>query len=342
MIKRALHVLALRLERLFERLFDSTAETREIDPYIGYVTQDHIILRGRVLARLTPDTATKDQTRLENFRGMVSHFFSDEIANVTVRSGDVSAQSDEEGYFTLLLPSDGREGWSTEYVHVDGRVNPVACPVFAPRKDARFIVVSDIDDTMIQTGAYSLLRNLFTTFTGNAQTRHAFDDAIALSKTLSEDGRNPMFYVSSSPWNLHGFLRRVFANTGLVAGPMFLRDLGLSETQFITDSHGNHKGASIDLILQAYPDLPVVLLGDTGQHDAQIYHAAIERHGPRIAAVGLRAPGPGMDAQDKRDLEALRATDRPAYASPTFDGFAEVLALARPDLFSNNPQRIAS
>ncbi len=56
----------------------------------------------------------------------------------------------------------------------------------------------DIDDTMMQTGAYSLARNLWTTFTGSALTRDVFPDAVALMTRL-HDGMNPVFYVSSAP-----------------------------------------------------------------------------------------------------------------------------------------------
>ncbi|SMY06318.1 phosphatase domain-containing protein [Flavimaricola marinus] len=339
MIKRLLHRLALRTERVADRVFHRPATGREIDPYIGYATRDQIIVRGRVLSELRGDDGMDGQSKWDNFHRMFLLFFTDEVANTTVRCANTEAQTDEEGYFTLVLPADGRDGWSSEDVFVEGRAEPVPCPVFAPRSDARFLVISDIDDTMMETGAYSLLRNLYTTFTGSSRTRRAFADAIALTTCLSDDGRNPIFYVSSSPWNLHGFLRQVFDNTGIVPGPMFLRDLGLSETQFITEGHGNHKGASIDHILSVYPDLPAVLLGDTGQHDAQIYHAAIERHGDRIAAVGLRAPGPGMDALDLRDRDRLLETRTPTFAGPSFDGFAEQLALARPDLFLTDMER---
>ncbi len=123
---------------------------------------------------------------------------------------------------------------------------------------------------------------------------------------------------------------------GLCAGPMFLRDLGLSKTKFITEGHGNHKGASIDKILNANPDLPAILLGDTGQHDAQIYRDVIERHSGRIIGVGLRTLGPGLDDADQKDLVALDSTDVPYVAEPNFDNFLPKMKELCPDLFANN------
>jgi phosphatidate phosphatase APP1 len=333
MIKGLVHRLALRIEAAADRVWGRTSDGRAIDPFIGYATPDHLVLRGRVLSKLRHASPVSGQSRFANFRQILRMFLTDEVRDATVRCGDVTAVTDEEGYFTLLLPRDGRTGWITELVQVEGAQDSVTCPVFVPHSQARFIVVSDIDDTMIETGAYSLMRNLYTSFTGNATTRHVFADAVALMENLSDKGRNPVYYVSSSPWNLHGFLADVFRNSGLVRGPMFLRDLGLSTTKFITDSHGNHKGASIDVILGANPELPVILLGDTGQHDAQIYRDVIDRHPGRIIAVGLRTPGSGMDAADRADLQAIADTGVHRFAERDFNGMYEELQSLRPDRF---------
>lgn len=141
---------------------------------------------------------------------MIGMFITDEVRGVMVTCRGIEAETDEEGYFQLLLPADGRTGWSTEILAVVGSDHEPHCRVMAPSADAQFMVISDIDDTMLETGAYSLARNLYTSFTGNAGSRIVFDDAIELMKHLSDGGRNPIYYVSSSPWNLHDFLMDVF------------------------------------------------------------------------------------------------------------------------------------
>lgn len=321
MLKRITHRVALWAERLVDRMFHRTATGRHIDPYIGYATPDQIVLRGRVLSSLRYSTPVPGQSKIANLRQMFSMFLTDEVRNATVRCRNVTGQTDEEGYFTLPLDRDARSGWSVEHVHVEGADEPSACPVMVPAENAQFMVISDIDDTMLETGAYSILRNLYTSFTGNSATRLVFPDAVVLMNTLSQEGRNPVYYVSSSPWNMHDFLQKIFENTRLVRGPMFLRDLGLSPTKFITEGHGNHKGSSIDVILAANPDLPAILLGDTGQHDAHIYCDVVKRHAGRVLAVGLRTPGPGLDAVDHKDLLALQETGVHVYAAPDFAGF---------------------
>lgn len=248
---------------------------------------------------------------------MIALFLTDELEGVGIRHASVRTRSDEEGYFQLCLPRDAGPGWHDVTVEVEGANESVPCPVLVPSPDARFMVISDIDDTVLQTGAYSLLRNLWTTFTGSTATRHVFNDAVTLMSLLSEDARNPVYYVSSSPWNLHEFLTEIFDQAGLQRGPMFLRDLGLSETKFITSGHGSHKGDSIDILLASNPELPAILIGDTGQKDAEIYADAIARHPGRILAVVLRAARPGRTAVE--ECEALDESGVPTFVGRDFN-----------------------
>jgi phosphatidate phosphatase APP1 len=325
MLKTFLHRFLLTLENLIDSLRSEPEKRRMIEPYIGYATPDHRILRGRVLASLKRRKPDAEQSRWMNFRQMLGLFLTDEVAGVTVTSGGVQAVTDEEGYFTLLLPRDETVGWSSVPVEIKGHESSAACPIFVTGPEARYGVISDIDDTVLQTGAYSLLRNLWTSLTGNALTRKVFPDAIAFMQEMSEEGRNPVYYVSSSPWNLHHFLNRIFSLSGLVRGPKFLRDLGLSESQFITGTHGDHKGSSIDTILAADPDLRFVLVGDTGQHDAFVYRDAVERHPGRIAAVVLREPGPGPDAESLAAMHKIEAAGALLKHGTSFDGYAAAI-----------------
>jgi phosphatidate phosphatase APP1 len=302
--KAVLSRIAWHIERAFVRFRRSAPSgTGVIEPYVGYSTSEGLVARGRVLVMLRDRHPRPDQSRLINFWHLVMRFMTREVAGATVRACNMesSAVSDEEGYFTLLLPvfPDGC-GWTEIAAQLaersESRVN---LPVSVTDPAATFGIISDIDDTIMRTGAYSLALNLWTTFTGNSMTREVFPDAVELIERLHA-GRNPVFFVSSSPWNLHDFLVQVFHRADLVRGPLFLRDLGIGKDQFLTRSHGSHKGSAIDTIFSANPRLPFVLIGDTGQHDAEVYLQAAKRHQGRVRRIILRAPGPGADETDKR------------------------------------------
>ena len=324
-----LHVIARRIEMLIDS-GGRDVKRPILEPYAGYATPEHLVVRGRVLAALRRNKPEPTQSVWTNFRQMVSLFLTNEVAGVEVAARGATALSNEEGYFTLMLPREGAEGWIDVEVTIAGREGNTICPVLIAPADARFGVISDIDDTMLETGAYSLLRNLWTSMIGNALTRKIFPDAVAFMKTLTADQRNPVYYVSSSPWNLHHFLRRIFDRHGLIHGPTFLRDLGVSKTKFITGSHGDHKGGSIDVLMAANPELSYVLAGDTGQHDAHVYLDVIHRHPGRVRAVVLREPGPGPDASSKEAMAAIRAAGVPLLHGSDFTGFAEAILAGGP------------
>lgn len=329
MIRKLLHTTALWLEHAFDLVRPARGEGRLIEPYAGYASDDQLVVRGRVLSAIRRHKPKPDQSKFTNFQQMLSLFLTREVADVPVRSGDVEAISDEEGYFTLILPKPDKTGWIDVPVHIGDSAQETLCPAFIAGDAAEFITISDIDDTLIETGAYSLLRNLWTSFTGNVRTRHVYPDAVKLISDLSGAGRNPVFYVSSSPWNLYVFLSQIFERAGLVKGPMFLRDLGLSETKFITDGHGNHKGGSIDTVLNGLSDLPVILMGDTGQHDAEIYAKVVERYDPRVKVVILREAKDGLDAEDARHIAHLEAVGVTVFHGPNFPEVSQVLAAVR-------------
>jgi phosphatidate phosphatase APP1 len=315
------------LERVIDKLTPNIVYgDAEIDPYFGHADPDNLILRGRVLSR-RPAKATEaalsdDPSKWKNFKGMMALFRTREIPGLQVACMGQATISDEEGYFELCIPrKDNKIGWVSHVVSFGDDGGTAELMALSPSPDAQFGIISDIDDTLIKTDAWSLRRNLWNSLTGNVKSRHVFPDAIALVKTLHNDV-NPVYYVSSSPWNLHSFLTEIFDLAGLIRGPKFLRDLGISDKKFITDKQGQHKANAIDEILASNPKLKFVLLGDTGQHDAHVYHDAILRHPDRVKHVILRAPKP-----------KLIATNTPIYVGETYYPLlADPLILSKADL----------
>ncbi|WP_371157890.1 phosphatase domain-containing protein [Jannaschia sp. 2305UL9-9] len=312
--------VARRIEGLLERIGNRDDSAPVLEAYFGYASPDGIVLRGRVLSHLRRSTPSALQSKWTNLRQMVSLFVTDEVADVKVTGGEATAVSDPEGYIRLTVAREAEPGWTDVPVHIAGQDgSAVPFPARVPGPEATHMVISDIDDTMIETGAHSLARNLWTTFTGSALTRDVHGDAKALMAQMVDGGQNPVFYVSSSPWNLHHFLDALFMRHDLPRGPMFLRDLGIT-AEGVGKSHGTHKGAAIDEILAANPTLPAYLMGDSGQKDAFVYRDAIRRHPGRIKGVALREPAPGVGADDAACIAEIEAAGVPCFHGPSFDG----------------------
>lgn len=322
--------LKLHLARgasLLERVFDAIIPRRsfdaaEIDPYFGHATPTEIILRGRVLSRRSVKSAKEmddDPSLWTNFKAMIALFNTREISDVKVTCREYETFSDEEGYFELALPRPVDQiGWTNHIVSYGEGDETSNLSALLPSPSAEFGIISDIDDTLIKTDAWSLVRNLWNSLTGNAESRYVFPDAIDLIQSLHAD-INPVFYVSSSPWNMHAFLTEVFDRAGLVKGPKFLRDLGISDRKFISGSQKQHKGDAIDELLEANPDLSFVLMGDTGQRDAQVYYDAISRHPERIRQIILRAPTPILSKENQIWVDKIKSTNIPVFVGETYE-----------------------
>jgi phosphatidate phosphatase APP1 len=108
--------------------------------------------------------------------------------------------------------------------------------------------------------------------------------------------QNPIFYVSSSPWNLVDLLEDFLDLNAIPPGPLLLQDLGLDEGKFISPRGHRHKLERTLELIATYPHLKFVLCGDTGQQDPQLYAEAVLKHPDRIAAVYIRDVDPDLDS----------------------------------------------
>ncbi|MGB6229388.1 MAG: phosphatase domain-containing protein [Litorimonas sp.] len=319
-----MHSIAVRAENLIDSIQDDAPpEDLHLQPYFGYSTPDKIIIRGRALEADTSRASNDTPGLVENLAAMAALFMTKEIEGEKVSLGDATAMSDEEGYYRLELPRRSPPpGWTEARVTAARTGETVSHPVLVTSPLAEYGVISDIDDTVMQTKAWSTRKNLWTSVTGSVGSRYIFPDTATLLKLMAgsmSGSRNPVFYVSSSPWNLHGFLEAVFMANGVVRGPKFLRDFGIDPTKLVVGTHGNHKGNAIDTILAANPDLPFYLIGDSGQHDPVVYRDAALRHPGRIKGVFIRTPEDTLDGEEAELMREIDSLGIQIFAGPTFE-----------------------
>lgn len=276
-----------------------------IEAYRGYGCADRAYVKGRVLRGNPVPAARAEDSLLLNLAGMIQRFESDEVPGARVRvrfpGGEQTVTADEEGYFECWmhpLPPfpPGREWHWVDLELVEPREGDVPhtarARVMVPPPGARFGVISDLDDTVVRTDVTSTLRMMRTVFLGNARTRMPFPGVAAFYRALERGTggapMNPVFYVSSSPWNLHDLLMEFLEIQGIPAGPLMLRDWGISETEVLPTSNAAHKRASLERILGLFPALPFILIGDSGQEDPEIYSRVVHDYPDRILAVYIR------------------------------------------------------
>jgi phosphatidate phosphatase APP1 len=206
--------------------------------------------------------------------------------------------TDEEGYFGFDLPISTwlppTTQWEAHKLTTPGwhmQEPSVEVPVLAPGMDDHWGIISDIDDTILETGATDFLRNWRRVLLERPADRLSVPGAASLYGMIAGDHASPtrpFFYVSSSPWNLYGFLAEFMELNRIPHGPMFLKDLGIDRDKLIHTGHEEHKSAAIRTILEFYPDHRFLLIGDNGQRDVEIYSEAVSLFPERIAAVFIR------------------------------------------------------
>jgi phosphatidate phosphatase APP1 len=281
-----------------------------IMPYQGFGNGKELFFPGRVLADRGIGISQLEDSRWRNFKKMYKRFMTWKIPNARVEASfegiTQMATTDEEGYFEFRMelpqPIKGQNPWQKIRLELLDRVLKKQIPpevyshVFVPSENVEFGVISDIDDTVVPTGATRMWEMVKTTFMGNAYTRVPFPGVAAfyqaLSKGLVGYENNPFFYVSSSPWNLYDFLRELMNIHHIPQGPLMLRDIGLSREHFFAGSHTEHKLVQIKRIFNIIRDTPFILIGDSGQHDAEIYLQVIRNFPGRVKMVYIRDVDP--------------------------------------------------
>jgi phosphatidate phosphatase APP1 len=273
----------------------------EVLPYRGYGTSRELFLRGRVLEVSGITGSGQADTVVQNLRNMVRRFASDEVAGARVRAsfGEIQVEvvADEEGFFDLHLelpePLADETGWQPVELELVSPAPPGGGPVRSTGRvlvpgGAQFGVISDLDDTVVRSSATNVLKMAWIVLLNNAHTRLPFEGVSAFYEALQRgsDGPayNPIFYVSSSPWNIYDLLEDFLDVHGVPEGPLFLKDWSLT----VLGKHRDHKLGIIRRLLRTYPDLPFVLLGDSGEEDPEIYSQAVREHPGRIRAIYIR------------------------------------------------------
>lgn len=304
-------------------------------------------------------------------RTMVAQFASREVAGVEVilelgrgdgESETHQAITDSEGYahFDVALGEGWRlperTSWETVCLRweSDGGEQSINGHVLSPGETADLGIISDVDDTIIETGitggVRSLWRNWRRVLQQMPEQRIAVPGADVFYNALgggeiSDQAPDapgdriratirPFFYVSSSPWNLFAYLVAFKRLRGLPLGPVQLRDWGLNRKTFGSSSHGSHKLEAIRHILTQHARLRFVLIGDDSQGDLIAFSQIAEEFSARISAIFIRRVGEDLSAEELAARSLIEDRGITLWMGDSFameEGFLEDAGLAHDD-----------
>jgi phosphatidate phosphatase APP1 len=310
-------------------------------PYIGYGSP-HGAARvfARVLEVSQEPPPSVDDSVWVNFKRSYHQWKTSEIPGKRVRitcgGRSVVVESDAEGYvdawfdtpsltgpwapisFTLL----DRTSSAPSSASIDGQV-------FVPPANAELGIISDIDDTILHTNVQDLVRMVTLSVFGNALTRMGYAGTSDWFQGMVRCTGAPTFYVSRSAWNLFPLLRGFIEHQGLPLGPLLLRDVGLRRGK---ERKRGHKYRRMSEVLEMYPHMRFICIGDSGQRDAEIYASLAESHPGRVAAIYIRDVG-----NPERRQIAEAACEGSRLPSLVFSDTREALEHSRRHGFWNAP-----
>ena len=278
----------------------------EILAYRGYGDGSRAHVYGRVLEKRGVSASTDSDSTFRNLLNTLRRAESDPVpfARVKVEYAATASEmkADDEGFFggwvSVDRPIVTDVEWHRYEVSLVGPAPLAATPVrgsgeiLVPPASARYGVISDIDDTVIQSRVSNFLQAARTVMLGNARTRLPFPGVAAfyqaLRNGLAGDEKNPVFYVSSSPWNIYDVIGEFMDLQKIPHGPLLLRDWDIGLGSLSSDRHFDHKGVAIRNIMQTYPGLEFILIGDTSQHDPEIYEQIVREFPARVKAIYIR------------------------------------------------------
>lgn len=283
----------------------------QIISFQSYGTTSHFYARGRALEDESIDLEAQKIWHLA--MNTWKRFETDEIKHVGVdiklpNNKVFKAVTNDNGYFKVdessgnLDELTNAEGWlSYELSYNDVNIkrtiqnnNRFPGELLIPSEKADFGVASDIDDTILHTGVVSLLKwkVIYNSIFKHAKNRSPLEGAAdfyhRLHRGKTDDNANPIFYVSHSPWNLYRYLDLFLKQNNFPKGPILLRSLSNFLRKKPQDEKPQKQKEILNL-LKTYPNLPFILIGDSGEHDTDIYMEIAEEFPDRILAIYLRS-----------------------------------------------------
>ncbi|PXX91629.1 hypothetical protein DIT71_07045 [Marinobacter vulgaris] len=296
-LRSGLHVLAAPVKG------DNGRGGLFIQSYRGYGSRNRVCLIGRVFRQPHFGASWREDRLRRDLIDLTRRLLRKPIvgARVRIRYKDTNTivHTDRHGYFRVdmelgTMPSD--VAWHEMELSLDSPVDERATTTgefFTPLSSARYGVISDIDDTVVYTGVANTAMMMCRLFAQGAESRVVFPGVPALYQAFhagsDEKERNPLFYVSRAPWSIYQVLVEVFHRNRLPNGPiLILREWGMKRGSLLPRRAKDHKQDAICHILEVYPDMRFILVGDSGQRDPEIYNHILREHPGRILGIYIR------------------------------------------------------
>lgn len=301
--------------------------------YRGYANDQELVVMGHVFKPTTKEEYNFQKKNFKNATSIIGVFRIQTIGNFDVylhiNNQKIHTKTLEDGYFKFCIPLEksSKYGWIDYSVSINYKNQEITSQgTYILPHAGNLGIISDIDDTFLISHTRNPLKKLYILLFKNVNDRKIFDDVVPHYQALSSAGRskisdvgeiinqeeqNAFFYVSSSEWNLYTFIVKFTELHQLPKAVLLLKDIKNSLSDFFFTGRGghNHKFEKIKHILEFYPNLKYVLLGDDSQHDPFLYENICKIFPITVKAVYIRQTGSNKKQNVEKTLQNIATLD---------------------------------
>jgi Uncharacterized conserved protein (DUF2183) len=266
------------------------------------------------------------------FRDRAGRFWSDSdiIEQVSVELGSRMLElpaTDSGGYFTMQVPvtSDEvaqlkREG-AISFQSVTTEKTPVASRGVAVLvSEVGLTVITDVDDTIKVTEVTNKPERDANTFVRPFRPVQFMPELYAGWQQAYGPGIH-FHVVSAAPWQLHEPIRKFTESAGFPTFTWHMRSMKITDSYSLKEALDPDVGASrreefkveaIREFMNRFKQRRVVLVGDSGEQDPEVYARVLSEFGDRVVWVLIRdvSNDPQLALKNRRALFA-----RPEHAT---------------------------
>lgn len=276
-------------------------------PAVG--TPAQVTLSGRVLKN---GPSHGSSTISKNLRRLTTSNWEGAAVEVRFEGRVASVASGHDGNFEATFTAGEKPfpvGLLTAEAGTKG-AEPGRATVDVLAPGAPFFVISDFDDTVAITNVTERAKFVENVFAKDELSQAAVPGMAAFYKCLRDKPDRPVFaLVSGSPVQYSSRVTRFLQAHDFPVFGQYLRDLGPSTLS-------DYKQPVIRTLLKALPG-PVVLVGDSGEKDPEVYAQLRAEFPERVKAIFIRNAG---RADDPKRFEGMTLFDEPFQAAAAAAG----------------------
>lgn len=274
-------------------------EKIKVEPFLSFGNKERIFVKGRVITSYKQKRPMSRNSWFKNILATIRRYsvksIPDALVEIQFHGHRFEVRTDEDGVFEKQIEVENPYLDKPELVNFKvleplGKNKSTWASKEVLRIENSIGIISDIDDTILISHSTDIGKKFWLSISKNAYTRRPLPGVSDFYNELTHQRQDPIFYVSSSDWSLFDLIRDFMRFRNIPKGPTLLKDKHINLKNIWKSGGGNHdhKLEKIQFLFDLYPKMKFFLIGDSGQHDPEIYAKVINKYPDRVHAVFIR------------------------------------------------------